>query len=488
MFPRILRESTHKRAPNGHQTEMALITDKQMQTKPSAEGLWYYESFARGSGSFCGRITPAGERLFYFRYTDSKGARHRYPIGSYCPKGANGLTLAQAREKAQELSRAYRAGAKNLREHLEAEKLANQQAIEEANKAKARRKTIRTVFEDWISKELKPRVNTEGKRQGRKDSGAYTRRQFERHVFPTIGDTPMEEVKKADILDILDKLRDNGTLRTANVVLSDLKQFFSFALDREIIGTNPTATLSKKRHGGGDDVVRERFLSEDEIRDLAKKLPDSGLAKRTAIAVKLQLATICRIDELVTARWENVHISDDGKDRHWYLPETKNQRDHTIHLSDFALEQFKALRALQEASKDDAKKKSPWVFPNTASNANLDKKTVNKQLADRQRTADTPMKRRTKNMTALALKGGKWRTHDLRRTGATMMARLGFSLDVIHECQNHLQTDKMARVYIKDRRIAEQRLAFNALGERLDALFKDQTLADVIPFQTQDVA
>ena len=462
---------------------MALITDNQMQAKPTSDDLWYYESFARGSGSFCGRITPAGERLFYYRYTDSNGARPRYPIGSFSSDGSRGLTVAQAREKAQELSRIYRAGAKDLREHLEAEQLANQQAIEEAAQAKSRRKTIKTVFGDWESKELKPRINTEGKRQGRKDGGAYTRKQFERHVFPSIGNTPMEEVKKTDILDILDKLRDNGTLRTANVVLADLKQFFSFALDREVISTNPAATLTKKRHGGGEDVVRERFLTEDEIRELARKLPDSGLSKRTAIAVKLQLATICRIDELVSARWENVHISEDGKERYWYLPETKNQRDHTIHLSDFAIEQFNSLKALQEASDDGIKKKSPWVFPNTAGKSNLDKKTVAKQLADRQRVADTPMAHRSKKMTALLLSGGKWRTHDLRRTGATMMARMGYSLDVIHECQNHLQRDKMARVYIKDRRIAEQRLAFNALGDRLDALFKGQALAEVVPLR-----
>lgn len=459
-----------------------------MQGKTTVKDTWLTEAFARGYGVFCGRITPSGERLFYFRYTDSKGGRPYIPIGSYSPNGANGLTLAQAREKAQELSRIYRAGAKDLREHLAAEQLANQQATEEATKAKARRKTVKTVFEDWVDKELKPRVNTEGKRQGRKDGGAYTRGQFERHVFPSIGDTPMEEVKKADILDILHTLRKNGTLRTANVVLSDLKQFFSFAIDREVINANPTATLTKKKHGGGEDVKRKRFLTENEIRDLAKMLPESGLAQRTAIAVKLQLATICRIEELVSARWENVHISNDGKERYWYLPETKNQRDHTIHLSEFAIEQFNALAALREASKDDVKKKSPWVFPNTKGTSSLNKKTVNKQLADRQRTADKPMKRRTKQMDALALEGGRWVPHDLRRTGATLMARMGFSIEVIHECQNHLQEDEMAQVYIQDRRIGEQRLAFNALGERLDALFKGQTPADVVPFRASGAA
>ena len=70
-------------------------------------------------------------------------------------------------------------------------------------------------------------------------------------------------------------------------------------------------------------------------------------------------------------------------------------------------------------------------------------------------------------MTALALSGGKWTAHDLRRTAATLMARLGVSTDVIDECLNHKLQSKVARVYIKDRRQAEQATAFDALGRRL---------------------
>ena len=51
-----------------------------------------------------------------------------------------------------------------------------------------------------------------------------------------------------------------------------------------------------------------------------------------------------------------------------------------------------------------------------------------------------------------------------------MMARLGFSTDTINECLNHITTDRMARVYIHDRREADQARALDALGTKLEEL------------------
>jgi integrase len=88
----------------------------------------------------------------------------------------------------------------------------------------------------------------------------------------------------------------------------------------------------------------------------------------------------------------------------------------------------------------------------------------------RQRDPEQRLKNRTKATTSLALSGGKWTAHDLRRTAATIMARLGFGSDVINECLNHMQQDRMAKVYIRDRRESEQVKAFDKLGEALNAL------------------
>ena len=50
------------------------------------------------------------------------------------------------------------------------------------------------------------------------------------------------------------------------------------------------------------------------------------------------------------------------------------------------------------------------------------------------------------------------------------MATLSISNDVIHECLNHIQSDRMSRVYIRDRRESEQARAFDALGTKLASL------------------
>ena len=50
------------------------------------------------------------------------------------------------------------------------------------------------------------------------------------------------------------------------------------------------------------------------------------------------------------------------------------------------------------------------------------------------------------------------------------MATLGISNDVIHECLNHIQNDRMSRVYIRDRREPEQERAFDALGVKLASI------------------
>lgn len=83
----------------------------------------------------------------------------------------------------------------------------------------------------------------------------------------------------------------------------------------------------------------------------------------------------------------------------------------------------------------------------------------------------------------MKLPGGGWTAHDLRRTAATMMARCGFGSDTINECLNHIQADRMARVYIQDRREAEQLKAFDALGMRLTEIITGVTLSNVVPMR-----
>lgn len=468
---------------------MATITDKGMQAKATDTDQWLSQPLKRGAGVFMGRITPAGERLFYFRYTDSRGRRPFLPLGAYHPKGKDGFTLAQGYARAVELSTLYTSGIKDLREHLEQQQTIRQQQqinelreLEEARQAaeleQKRRVTVRDLFGRWRDLELKSRTLPNGERTGRKDSGALAEAQFIRHVFGHIGDMTAKDVTRADVLRVIDVQLSKGQQRTAQMLFADLRQMFAFGLDRELIEVDPMATLKKARIVG-TGTERDRVLSTDEVRTLASALPRARMSPRSVCAVWLILATGCRVGELMGATWADAGADRAGlqaladmegvklgfvdlQARRWHLPDTKGGREHTIHLSAFAVRQFERLHALRESC--------AWVFPNTAGTGPVCIKSFAKQLSDRQRDDTERMSNRSKSVDALALPGGRWTPHDLRRTAASLMAGLGASGDVIDECLNHQIESRVRRTYIRDRREADQTRAFDALGDLLAEL------------------
>lgn len=438
------------------------------------------------------------------------GKSREVRIGTW--RDGGGMTLKALRDERDRLATELRSGIDPI-ERKAADKLrADAERADELNElrqradaahaaelAQQRRLSVRDLFERWASTQLQPRTRADGKRTGRKDGGQYVRDQFERHVFPVVGDMTATDVRKADLLALLDAQTSAGKMRTANVLLAELKQMFDFAADRELTAGNPLGTTKKAKIGGAS-VERDRALSDTEVTALASAALIARMQPRSALAIWLTLATGVRVGELMGAVWADALHADpkprkarldalqaladadgvklgiiDAAARTWHLPTTKNQRDHTIHLSDFALMQLAALRQHREVLRGStADQISPWVFPATDAGRPVCVKSFGKQLADRQREPDKRMVNRTKATDSLMLPGGKWTAHDLRRTAATIMARLGFASDVINECLNHKQADRMARVYIQDRREADQVRAFDALGAKLAGLARGQ--------------
>lgn len=499
-----------------------------MQATSTDDDQWLTESFGKGNGALLGRITGAGSRAFYFRYAGTKG-QVRLPIGPFNKKGDGvaSFTVAQARARALQWSVLRRDnGITDLREHfarlnsdrlqamdIERQRLTDDhhqriEAAQAAQLAEQRRVTFRQVFDNWRAADLQPRIRADGKRTGRVDGGKYVFEQFTRHVFPTVGEVALEDVRKADLLAVFDAQKSAGKMRTANVLLTDIKQMMDFALEREIIDRNPLATV-KKSKVGGPSVERDRVLADEEIKLLVSAIAGARMNKRSSVAIWLTLATGVRVGELMGAMWadalptdpkprkarldalraiaetENVKLGIvDTAARTWYLPTTKNERDHTVHLSDFALEQLQVLHQHREVlTESTTGERSPWVFPATNNCKPVCVKSFGKQLGDRQREPAERLSNRTKATTALMLPGGRWTAHDLRRTAATLMARCGFGSDTINECMNHIQADRMARVYIQDRREADQVRAFDALSLRLVQITGAKKSTNVLPLR-----
>lgn len=147
-------------------------------------------------------------------------------------------------------------------------------------------------------------------------------------------------------------MKERGVGRYANVVLQYLRQMFRFAITREIVAADPTFGLMKK-DVGGKEGERERVLSQDEIRELAARLSDSGLSLAAQSAFWLMLSTCCRVGELSKAQWADFNTVAGT----WRIPaeNSKNGRAHLIHLSSFALGKIEAMRG--------ARTSTSWLFP-----------------------------------------------------------------------------------------------------------------------------
>jgi integrase len=216
----------------------------------------------------------------------------------------------------------------------------------------------------------------------RDDAGAETLRSFNADVFPLLGDMAAEDVKKAHVRQVLDRIQERATpgkpmVRTQKKTLADLRQMFAFALDRDLLEADPTASVKKKALG--KDVERERYFSEAELIELFRKLPVSGLAETSQLALRIQLSTLARIGEVLGARWADVDL----KRRTWRLPNTKNGKDHTVTLSDYAAPQLGELH--------QAARLTPWCFPASRMEGPVCEKTVTKQVADRQSPSATDL-------------------------------------------------------------------------------------------------
>jgi integrase len=181
------------------------------------------------------------------------------------------------------------------------------------------------------------------------------------------------------------------------------------------------------------------------------------------------LSTCCRVGEIIQARWEHI----DPTAGTWRIPpdNSKNKKEHTVWLSDFSKAQFKILRQLvEDAAMKKESEPSPWVLPATQRDGHVCLKSLSKQVGDRQRGDKPPMSNRTKMISALELPRGRWTPHDLRRTGATMMGALGARPDVIEKCLNHIQQNRLVRIYQRQALLAEQAEAWRLLGSRLELL------------------
>lgn len=427
-----------------------LLTDKQIfNARPRAKPY----SLRDGESLFC--IVSAKKRgaskswQYFFRW---QGKPDRASFGVY-PE----VTLAEARQR-RDAAKKELAADPPRHPVMETRRREND-ALAQAQ-ADATEKTVRALFDDFERSYLA---------ENRKDGGKEFRAVFELDVFPLVGDIKARDIKRHHITALIDRPLARGARRRANILLAMLKQFFSQAVVRGFVDVNPASEF-RRQHAGGMETPRTRALSVDELRELGRKLPVSGLAESQQAAIRLLLATGARVGELNKATWQEFDLEASM----WTIPaeHTKESREHIVHLSEFVKEQLAILARYRTGD---------HVLISSKTKTPIEDKALSKTIRDRQR--DTPHKgRSTRHTGALKLTGGDWCVHDLRRTMATRMGDLAILPHIVEKCLSHKMAGIMA-VYNTQEYIPDRKAAFEAWGAQLARLFsgEDHNIVELAP-------
>jgi integrase len=266
-----------------------------------------------------------------------------------------------------------------------------------------------------------------------------------RRVLKPWGPRPISSIGRRDVSSVIFGIHDAGSPVASNRALAYIKKFFAWAVERDLIDASPAALVKR----AAKERARDRVLSDAEFRAIWHACESLGPFGR---CIRLMLATGQRRSECGGATWAEIDLGG----RLWQLPagRTKAARAHAVPLSDLALECLGEPRGGPYVfSSDGMKPINSWSAPTAAL-----RKLVVQELPD---------------------VAPDWRLHDLRRTCATGLAKLGSDRVVISRILNHTDSGVTAR-YDRYGRDIEMVEAMERWDRRLREIIDGGKPADVV--------
>lgn len=371
-------------------------------------------------------------RVFFYRYRASDGALREIQLGEFGP-----MTLAEARKALGRL--------KLERERGFDPQLEKQQARAEARRQreaeKLARYTVEKMVEDYIAERLS--------KQKRGDEGA---RLLRRELVSRLGDRPAAAVTRRALQDEVIRPMLNRAPRCGTYLLGRIRCAYTHAAEQGRLPDDfVIPTLGIK---GAPQVRRKRVFSDSELATFVRWLPRSPYSRTVRDALAMVLFTGCRSGEVVAAMWRDIDL----ERAVWTIRETKNGEPHDVMLSRQAIDLLKARRALHEV----------FVFPSPMDGQHIAQKALG--LAQYEARKEKEGKPRADPIEL------PWTVHDLRRTVATGLAKLGCPRVVQDRILNHVDSSVSA-IYDRHRYDAEARVWLQKLADFLEALTANKVVS-----------
>ena len=275
----------------------------------------------------------------------------------------------------------------------------------------------------------------------------------------------LPELSRADIRAVLNAVKGRGATTTVNRTLAALRRALSWAVREDLIEANPAQNIAT----GIEETSKERALTVAEITTLWHGLDEAKMGHKSRLAIKLLLATGQRPGEVCGAAKSEVDL--DAKT--WVIPSkrAKNRQTHMVPLSPLAVDLFKAAIALSPES-DFVFSSRPRKGVGIEHKAPMEAHALSHAMRG--------------SLSELGLKAKPATPHDLRRTVATHMARLGIPDRFVGRVLNHgteLRRTITSKVYITHDYADEKRETLEAWAIELDRIIaRHATLSTGIEF------
>jgi len=366
------------------------------------------------------QVMPAGGKWWRLKYRFD-GKSKLLSLGVYPDIG-----IRQARERRD-------AARKLLAQGLDP----SEQRKTDKRESKARRdNSFAAMAEAWYSKKSGTWAPA---------TAAKARFYLDRDLLPALGERPIAEIRRTDLVDVLARIESRDALDVAKKCRGWLSGVFRYALAAGVLEANPATDL---------DVVaapmpRRRQLPHLPIAELPgflRAVDDYRGDPATVQAIRLLLLTAVRPGELRAARWKEFDLDN----ALWNIPaeRMKMRRPHVVPLPAQAVT---ILRDLQAAAG-----RRELVFP----------------------SRDDPRQSMSENTVnaAIARMGYKGRQtgHGFRHLVSTALNERGYNRDWIERQLAHGDENEIRAVYNKAEYLDQRRGMMQAWADYVDALREDR--------------
>jgi integrase len=372
-------------------------------------------------------LQPSGKASWAYRYKVGKTSK-KLTLGSW-PL----VTLAMARDRARKAAVERFDGVDPVAAKRAAKAEAQAPALD----------TIEVVVEDYLTRHARKKT--------RLRSWQATERHLRNEIVRPWGKRRLSSIRRAEVIALLDKIADRAPV-VANLTLAAFRHLCKWAINRGLVEMmNPAAGIDAPTKM----VARKRALDDRELAALWRAA--DGLGYPAGPIVQLLILTGARLREVSELRWSEIDLGNAT----WTLPRerAKNDNEHSVPLAPMAIKLLESVKRLEGC---------PFVF-------SFDGKAPVSGMTRTKHAIDAAMRAELPELPSFVL-------HDIRRTVATGLQKLGVRLEVTEAVLNHVggSRDGIIGVYQTHDYAPEKRVALQRWADHVERIVSGETAANVV--------